>query len=226
MQKQTGIYAIGWDLPEVDYFYIGQSVDIRVRWSQHLRALKRGDHDNTFLQRVYNKHGQPFLTILCTCLPEELDTKEQHYLDCFFNWETCVNASPTASSSRGIKRSEETKRLLSQHRSGSTLSEDHRQSIAAGLRRAYQQGRIKPELKGQQNPFFGRKHTEETRRKMQGKSKGVGAANNRARLVLNLETGIFYDYAGEAADVAGINPQYLRRYLNGDRPNKTSFRYV
>jgi len=54
----------------------------------------------------------------------------------------------------------------------------------------------------------------------------MGAKNNTARLTLNLLTGIFYDFAGEAAESIGINPQYLRRMLNGGRPNKTNFSYV
>ena len=35
--------------------YIGQSVDIKKRWSSHIRNLENGTHDNFTLQCDYNK---------------------------------------------------------------------------------------------------------------------------------------------------------------------------
>src|SRR5574344_770886 len=52
INKVCGIYKIS----NSKYFYIGLSIDIRNRWKQHLRALKKGVHKNIFMQRVYNKY--------------------------------------------------------------------------------------------------------------------------------------------------------------------------
>ena len=52
VNKVCGIYKIS----NSKYFYIGLSIDIRNRWKQHLRALKKGIHKNIFIQRVYNKY--------------------------------------------------------------------------------------------------------------------------------------------------------------------------
>ena len=48
INKVCGIYKIS----NSKYFYIGLSIDIRNRWKQHLRALKKGVHKNIFMQRA------------------------------------------------------------------------------------------------------------------------------------------------------------------------------
>lgn len=57
--KLCGIYAIEirrTDKPSV--FYIGQTVDLDERVKQHLRAFRRGDHDNVPMQRAFVKYGE------------------------------------------------------------------------------------------------------------------------------------------------------------------------
>ena len=71
VNKVCGIYKIS----NSKYFYIGLSIDIRNRWKQHLRALKKGVHKNIFIQRVYNKYKDldPFeFSILCECDKKDL----------------------------------------------------------------------------------------------------------------------------------------------------------
>jgi len=53
--------------------------------------------------------------------------------------------------------------------------------------------------------------------------------NNTAsitKLVLDEETGIFYESAKEAAESVGVKPKYLWRRLNGEVKNNTKFKYV
>lgn len=38
-------------------FYIGSTIEFARRKTKHFSELKRGTHDNTHLQRIYNKHG-------------------------------------------------------------------------------------------------------------------------------------------------------------------------
>ncbi|HXG67614.1 MAG TPA: GIY-YIG nuclease family protein [Blastocatellia bacterium] len=38
--------------------YIGSTVDLRNRWRQHRWRLRRGDHQNIYLQHAWNKHGE------------------------------------------------------------------------------------------------------------------------------------------------------------------------
>ena len=46
-----------------------------------------------------------------------------------------------------------------------------------------------------------------------------GGEHGRAKKVLNIQTGIFYDTISEAADAHNIRRNNLSRYLNGYRPN-------
>lgn len=47
-----------------------------------------------------------------------------------------------------------------------------------------------------------------------------------SKLVLDEETGIFYESAKEAADSIGVKPKYLWRRLSGEIKNNTNFKYV
>ena len=38
--------------------YVGQSVNIKDRWSNHKRELEKGIHYNDHLQKSYNKYGK------------------------------------------------------------------------------------------------------------------------------------------------------------------------
>lgn len=46
------------------------------------------------------------------------------------------------------------------------------------------------------------------------------------KLVLNEETGIYYESASEAAEAAGLGKRYLWRRLSGELKNTTKFKYV
>lgn len=63
--------------------------------------------------------------------------------------------------------------------------------------------------KGKDNKKFGQTHTYVS-----------------SKIVLDLNTGIFYDNVGDAAMSKGIRREKLRWYLDGRSPNKTSFIYA
>lgn len=64
--------------------YIGQTVnEPRVRFSYHRQRLKKGTHDNEYLQRSFNKHGIDsfmFYTILKTDDLESLNLYEEQFI--------------------------------------------------------------------------------------------------------------------------------------------------
>lgn len=37
--------------------YVGQTINVRIRWQLHRSALRRGKHRNCYLQHAWNKHG-------------------------------------------------------------------------------------------------------------------------------------------------------------------------
>jgi group I intron endonuclease len=105
----SGIYQINIG----DYFYFGQSVDLKKRKRTHLAALEQGKHPNPHMQRVYNKYPDFQWQEVSYCSPTELDEQEQRLLDAFWGTEGCMNIARDARAPRrGIKHSEETLKKL------------------------------------------------------------------------------------------------------------------
>lgn len=65
--------------------YIGQSVDIEMRWNEHLYALTRNLHENHHLQSSWNKYGAKAFTfsIIEECELSHLTDREQYYIDLY-----------------------------------------------------------------------------------------------------------------------------------------------
>ena len=108
--KQAGIYLI---VSKINgKRYIGSSVRICVRWSEHISDLRLNKHHSPLLQRHYNKYGEDDLvfSVLEVVDRAELSLndfrqllldKEQIYLN---NWDEChFNCSPIAGSKLGYK---------------------------------------------------------------------------------------------------------------------------
>lgn len=77
------------------------------------------------------------------------------------------------------------------------------------------------------SPRFGKPTSVETRDKIRTKlgTQTKGVNNGNSKIVLNVETGIFYDYVGEAALAHNIKRTTLTSRLNGGLKNKTSLKY-
>lgn len=99
--------------------YVGQSIDIERRWRMHRRQLKAGTNKSLKLQRSFNVHGDEAFAyeVCCVCAPEELDEKEEEFIQEFDSVRNGYNARVFATSNRGMTRSEETKAKVSAARS-------------------------------------------------------------------------------------------------------------
>lgn len=80
-KKICGVYKI----TNVDNgkTYVGSSIDIHYRWSQHKTKLNHDTHGNSYLQRAWNKHGANNFKfeIIEECEPAVQFEREQFYLD-------------------------------------------------------------------------------------------------------------------------------------------------
>lgn len=135
--------------------YIGSAVNISNRWSVHKARLKTNTHYNKHLQSAWNKYGEQsfiFDKIQEVQNPEHLLSYEQVYLDYYKSYENDkgYNIYKTAGSPYGIKRSEEsrkkmseakknmseeTKRKMSKAFTGRKLSEEHKQKLREATRK-------------------------------------------------------------------------------------------
>lgn len=77
-----GIYALYWEYQ--DKVYIGLSQNIEGRFKEHLRDMRKGDHSNYLIQKIYNEYGEPnTLVILEECSLLELNNKEIYWTNEF-----------------------------------------------------------------------------------------------------------------------------------------------
>ena len=65
--------------------YIGSSIHIQKRISEHKRKLRKNQHCNEFLQRSFNKYGTENFNFFMIeeCFPESLINKENFYINKF-----------------------------------------------------------------------------------------------------------------------------------------------
>ena len=78
-EKICGIYTITTPNGSV---YVGSSHNIKLRWSEHRSRLRHNKHHSERLQAAWNKHGDALVyEIVCRCASEELEAKEQYYID-------------------------------------------------------------------------------------------------------------------------------------------------
>lgn len=139
----TGVYCIR--NKENDKRYIGSAaISLSTRWRQHRQTAQAGRHRNRHFQAAWDSYGEDAFefTVLEHCLPGDCLAREQHWID-FYNAtdrEFGYNASPTAGSSLGIKRSAETRAKVAAafrgkpaHNRGVSPSAETRAKIAATL---------------------------------------------------------------------------------------------
>lgn len=100
--------------------------------------------------------------------------------------------------------------------------------------------------KGENNPFYGKTHSEDTKEKIRESNKRrvwseesklkrlessivkteYGYKKSRSRVVLNTQTGIYYMSIREASTAYNMKEDSLRHYLSGYRKNITDFIFV
>ena len=78
----SGIYRI--DLGN-GWFYIGSAVNLSRREAVHRSTLNHGKHSNIKVQRCWNKYRVFVFNVLEICEKSELISREQFYLDKYFN---------------------------------------------------------------------------------------------------------------------------------------------
>ncbi len=127
-----GIYCIS----NSTYFYIGYSIHIKKRWQQHRRKLSEGQHENPFMQRVYDKYSDtdPFgYQIIPECEEKDLgyfelktfnEFKEKYPDKIAMNINKCGELSSEeirkkkSDSHFGKTHTDETKRKISENNKG------------------------------------------------------------------------------------------------------------
>lgn len=194
--------------------YIGQSKDIKERWKSHRWALNHGKHINKHLQASWNKYGQEafIFSVLEECDENKLQEREEYYISYYDSYNNGYNLTTGGEGTPGRVLSDEEKLKISRFHKGKIISEKQRLQIS--LR-----------TKGENNPFYGKTHSLETKEKISQLRKDKGLSkygnNNHAKPVIC--DGVEYDCAKRCADFYHINHATFRSWLRGDRPMPQRF---
>lgn len=139
--------------------YIGQSINIKNRWKDHINSLNREDSNCTLLQRAWNKYKQESFSfeILELCSEDMLDEVEIKYIDIYNSRKNGYNIEPGGNTNKYL--SDETKQKISESHLGMKMSDETRRKMS--------ESRM-----GEKNPMYGKTHSESTRRKISDATKG------------------------------------------------------
>jgi group I intron endonuclease len=203
--------------------YIGQTLqNVSKRWIQH-KSDARARKDHSVIHRAMNKHGiENFeITTITECRSlEEMNDKEQYFIALL---KSLVPAGYNVSlGGENHKHSEETKKKLS--------------AAKKGVKRGYTWNKgipVSPETllklslaqKGENNGMFGKKHSEETKRKIATKAtnrkyskESVEKRTKKLRKpILCHEINKIFDSCKSAAEYCHIAPQSVTQVAKGQR---------
>lgn len=189
--------------------YIGQTIKYKSRlW--YYKVLKCKEQPR--LYNSLNKHGYEthIFEIIEECEESELNIKERYWQD-YYNviGKQGLNCVLTKTTDRSGKMSEETRQKL---------------------------------IKNNTKPWLGRKHSEESKLKMskshKGKKKSKEHRNNiikslkgntyskLSKIVLDTQSGIYYDSINKASFALDINYNTLKAMLQNRFKNKTNLIFV
>ncbi len=173
--------------------YVGRSVNVLHRWSNHRVGPKQGSHENPHLQRAWNKYGEDAFSfsILERCSAEELTEREKYYIDQVIESDNYYNINLTDNSSgmTGRKHSEETKQKQST-------------SISKAIKAKWQDPEYREKMMNRPP------HSEETKKKIGLASKRAATSEARKKISEKIKA-LRYDVF---CTVCGA--QYVAKSLN------------
>lgn len=205
MKIICGIYKITSPSGKV---YIGQSRHIYKRWSAHRRDTRTNSHIANSIKKY--GHLKHVFEIIHECSSEELNDLERNYIRIYNSDNKKVGLNLKDGGNAGSKCSEELRRRFSEYQ----------------LKHSIFRGRAMPKKQRAKISAsnMGKKFSDSFKRRCA--ENNSGSKSPTAKMVINLQTGIYYDHMKEAAASIGMRPMYFYRQLRGERPNKTQFIYA
>lgn len=152
-------------------YYIGSSVNLKKRIAGHFRSLRKGEHHNINLQKVYNKYGEADLRVeelRRTSSVQKLRKLEAAYLKANISSKKCLNIGMASEGGDNLSMNpnkEDIKRRI-------TDTTRRRMDALSPKQKQEKFGR-----KGVQNGMYGRTHTKEAREIMS--QANIGHSRNK-----------------------------------------------
>lgn len=230
----SGVYLLWCNANNM--FYVGQSVDMQRRCTEHFSRLRSGVHKNHRLQAAYDEYGESVFGVryVISCAIADLLHYEQVCFNIFSKrYESFNSGEDMARPALGRKRDDRDKCVatLNKHRPAAQAALRKRihddpefaAQVSANCRRAYMKMRSNPqnELKRKkaaaaalQTPAF----REGARQRLLARYAAGAAPKAHKHYSVRIKcttTGIVYDSYQAAADALGKSITTIHRWLNG-----------
>lgn len=199
--------------------YVGQTSQGIKRFRQHIIAKDRKQPVSCFIKSLLKQNLNPIFEIVEYVNIKQLDEKEIFYIKKFKN-EGCylLNLTNGGKSIRGFKMPRNIVERISNKNRGKPSK---LKGIKFSEKRKKQMSENSKSLLGDKNPFFGKKHTEETKLKMSINKKGKPAHNRKKIICLNNNT--IYNSIREAANILGFKRSSISSVLQGKAKSLKGF---
>lgn len=212
--NMIGIYKI---TSPSNRIYIGQSINIPVRFKYYksLQCKKQPKLYRSFIKYGVENHKFEVVEI---CISENLNDKERYYQEFFNVINTGLNCSLVNSKNRAGEMSLNSKKLMSKNHKRIWIGKKHSaesiKKISQSLTKIHQEKRgfnipakRKPRTGNGRN---GLTHSEETKKKMRESNKKINS-----RIILDLNSGVFYDSIADYSKIYAISKTSIIDYLMG-----------
>lgn len=227
--------------------YYGSSKKIEKRLIRHRRELNNNIHINCVLQRAWNKYGEQnfIFEIVELCTIELLLEIEQKYLDTRPEYNIGIKSSGGDNFTRNPNKYrivEKMTELLKQRYDSMTDEEKKEKYSQPGEKNPNWKGGSSfnycicgtqistvnktcmkcRDTKGSNNPFFGKNHSEETKKKLSENRKGIRPANIKA---VSIEDVVYESLAEASRQTCIPSPTILWRIKSKNTKYEKYFYY-
>jgi len=227
--------------------YYGSSKNIEKRWRTHLNNLKNGKHHNAHLQRSWDKYGEDnfVFELVEECGETILLELEQKYLDLNPEFNIGIKSSGGDNLTKNPNKEDIVRRMIQSVRKRYELmSEDERKekhsqpmdknpNWKGGTSFKYCECGVKisptnnscincRDKSGNKNPFFGKQHTEETKKRLSEKRKGTYNGEQNIPIIID---NVEYRSAGEASKILNIPMVTIRWRVKSKNKKFDNYKY-
>lgn len=230
--------------------YYGSSKQIEKRLIRHKRELKNSNHINCILQRAWDKYGESnfLFEIVEECDINILLEIEQNYLNLLPEYNIGIKSSGGDNLTKNPNRDKIVQKITEsvKRRYDSMTDEDKKEKhsypmeknpnwkggisisycevcnkkISQGAKRCTEH--IEYERNGLKNPFFGKQHSEETKKKLSDKRVGVYTGEQNIPIIID---DVEYRSAGEASKILNIPMVTIRWRVISKNKKFINYRY-
>lgn len=205
--RKSGIYCIENLINSKKY--IGQSVDISNRWRHHKNELNSNIHFNDYLQKSWNKYGEDNFRfyVLEFCDVDQLDELEVYYIALYNTLNRDKGYNLTSGGTDNRTYSDETRVKISNSLKGHKVSLESRVKISENH----------ADVSGERNGMYGKRHSDEAKRKVSQANKGKISARRNHYNVYCIELERTFDDAATAGKTLNLDSGAILKCCRGER---------